>query len=69
MTENSGWLIVSIDTGVKIGCTIDIPFHVPRHLCAIQVSGFYHGKVRGVLGKYDNELQYENMIPTGTVQY
>jgi len=67
LREESGWFIVSGDMGVTVGCTINIPWNYGTHLCAIQLSGFYHGKVQGVLGQYDNELKDEYKLPTGQV--
>jgi len=52
--DSSNYLIVSSSSGIKVGCTSTMK------TCAVQISGYYHGKINGLLGKYNNEL-YDDM--------
>lgn len=45
----NNWIIVTGDKGVKVGCS---SLH---DVCAVKVNGFYHGKVLGLLGKFNQE--------------
>ncbi len=69
VSQEYGWVIVSGDMGVQVGCTHFRNWGAPDHLCAIQLSGFYHGKVQGVLGVFDNELKNEYRLPSDQVSW
>lgn len=36
-------------------------------ICAVHVSGFYHGKLRGILGDANNEPYDDYTLPSGKV--
>lgn len=67
-TENlHGYLVlpftnVKSDYGVRISCTHKAPL-----VCAVHVSGFYHGKLRGLLGDGNNEPHDDFTLPSGTI--
>jgi len=55
------WIVVSGSQGVKVGCS------ATQDVCAFKVNGYYHGKVLGLLGKFNLE-QFDDMsTPTGEV--
>lgn len=54
-------VVMKSDYGVKVTCNIDI------NLCSIEVSGFYFGKTRGLLGTISNEEWDDFTLPDGTV--
>lgn len=53
---------VKSDYGVHIACTQKTPM-----ICSVRVSGFYHGKLKGVFGNADNEAYDDFTIPNGHV--
>lgn len=38
-------------------------------VCYVRVSGYYHGKVRGLLGDANNEPYDDYILPTGKVRF
>jgi len=54
---------IKSDYGVHVVCS-------PKHsamLCVVHVSGFYHGKLRGLLGDGNNEPYDDYTLPSGKV--
>lgn len=47
--------------GVELGCTADLM------ACKLRISGFYHGKVRGLLGNGNNEPYDDFTLPNGDI--
>jgi len=59
--RDAEFVVIEGDMGITIGCIGSFD------LCAVQVSGFYHGKLLGVLGKYNNEPNDDLTLPNGQV--
>jgi hypothetical protein len=57
------WVVVSGKQGVKLGCASSLD------VCAVKVNGFYHGKVMGLLGKFNQEEFDDMSTPEGEVIY
>lgn len=56
------WIVVTgTKKGVKVGCS------TLHDVCAVKVSGFYHGKVLGLLGKFNQEKFDDLTTPDGKV--
>lgn len=53
---------IKSDYGVHVTCTYKLPL-----LCTVRVSGFYHGKLRGLLGDGNNEHYDDYTLPSGKV--
>lgn len=53
---------VKSDYGVHIACNQKTPM-----ICSVRVSGFYHGKLKGIFGNADNEAYDDFTIPNGHV--
>lgn len=53
---------VKSDYGVRVSCAHKSPL-----VCAVHVSGFYHGKLRGLLGDGNNEPYDDFTLPSGTI--
>lgn len=53
---------VKSDYGVHVLC-----LHKQSMLCTVHVSGFYHGKLRGLLGDGNNEYYDDYTLPSGKV--
>ncbi|XP_076294213.1 retinoid- and fatty-acid binding glycoprotein apolipophorin [Lasioglossum baleicum] len=53
---------VKSDYGVRVSCVRKAPL-----VCAVHVSGFYHGKLRGLLGYNNNEPYDDFTLPSGTI--
>jgi len=53
---------IKSDYGVNVRCT-----YKRTMICVIRVSGFYHGKLRGLLGDGNNEFYDDYMLPSGKV--
>lgn len=53
---------VKSDYGVHLACSQKAPM-----LCSVRVSGFYHGKLKGILGNADNEPWDDFTLPNGHV--
>nr|XP_033329599.1 apolipophorins [Megalopta genalis] len=53
---------VKSDYGVRITCTRKAPM-----VCAVRVSGFYHGRMRGLLGDGNNEPYDDFTLPSGKI--
>lgn len=53
---------VKSDYGVRVSC-----IHKSALVCAVHVSGFYHGKLRGLLGDGNNEPYDDFTLPSGTI--
>lgn len=53
---------IKSDYGVRVSCTSKAPM-----ICAVHVSGFYHGKLRGILGDANNEPYDDYTLPSGKV--
>ncbi|XP_078038624.1 retinoid- and fatty-acid binding glycoprotein apolipophorin, partial [Augochlora pura] len=53
---------VKSDYGVRVTCTRKAPL-----VCAIRVSGFYHGRLRGLLGDANNEPYDDFTLPSGKI--
>lgn len=54
---------VKSDYGVRVTCSNKAPM-----ICAIHVSGFYLGKLRGLLGDGNNEPYDDYTLPSGKVR-
>nr|XP_012225513.1 PREDICTED: apolipophorins [Linepithema humile] len=48
------------DYGIHVTCSYKLPL-----VCTIRVSGFYHGKLRGLLGDGNNEYYDDYTLPSG----
>jgi len=59
--QDGSYVMIEGDMGITLGCTTSF------NLCAVQVSGFYHGKLQGLFGKYNNEPSDDYTLPTGQV--
>lgn len=53
---------VKSDYGVRVICNYKQPM-----VCAVRVSGFYHGKLRGLLGDGNNEHYDDYTLPSGKI--
>ncbi|XP_076681659.1 retinoid- and fatty-acid binding glycoprotein apolipophorin isoform X2 [Andrena cerasifolii] len=53
---------VKSDYGVRVTCTNKAPM-----ICAVHVSGFYLGKLRGLLGDGNNEPYDDYTLPSGKI--
>lgn len=53
---------VKSDYGVRVTCTRKAPM-----VCAVRVSGFYHGRLRGLLGDANNEPYDDFTLPSGKI--
>ncbi|XP_011691522.1 PREDICTED: apolipophorins [Wasmannia auropunctata] len=53
---------VKSDYGVHVLCSYKHPM-----LCTVRVSGFYHGKLRGLLGDGNNEYYDDYTLPSGKI--
>nr|XP_034187967.1 apolipophorins [Osmia lignaria] len=53
---------VKSDYGVRVTCTNKVPM-----VCAVHVSGFYLGKLRGLLGDGNNEPYDDYTLPSGKI--
>ncbi|XP_019888404.1 apolipophorins [Ooceraea biroi] len=53
---------IKSDYGVHVTCSYKTPM-----LCTVRVSGFYHGKLRGLLGDGNNEHYDDYMLPSGKI--
>lgn len=53
---------IKSDYGVHVICGYKKPL-----VCSIRVSGFYHGRLRGLLGDGNNEHYDDFMLPSGKV--
>lgn len=54
---------IKSDYGVHVTCSYKLPL-----VCTVRVSGFYHGKLRGLLGDGDNEQYDDFTLPSGKVR-
>ncbi|XP_012266095.2 apolipophorins [Athalia rosae] len=54
--------LIKSDYGVEVHCVRNGPLS-----CSVRVSGFYHGKVRGILGNGNNEPWDDFTLPSGKV--
>lgn len=55
------FVIVKGEKGISVGCAAS------QDVCAVKVDGFYHGKVLGLLGKFNQE-QFDDMsTPEGQI--
>lgn len=59
--KKGDWVIVTGDQGVKVGCSSALD------VCAAKVDGFYHGKVRGLLGEFNLEAFDDLSTPEGVI--
>lgn len=55
---------VKSDYGLHIACTQKAPM-----ICSVHVSGFYHGKLRGIFGDANNEPYDDFTLPSGHVSF
>lgn len=55
------WVIVKGEKGVSIGCASS------QDVCAVKLDGFYHGKVLGLLGKFNQEKFDDMSTPQGQI--
>ncbi|XP_029170500.1 apolipophorins [Nylanderia fulva] len=53
---------IKSDYGVHVTCSYKLPL-----VCTIRVSGFYHGKLRGLLGDGNNEQYDDYTLPSGKI--
>ncbi|XP_012523598.1 apolipophorins [Monomorium pharaonis] len=53
---------VKSDYGVQVICRYKQPF-----FCGVTVSGFYHGKLRGLFGDANNEYYDDYTLPSGKI--
>lgn len=53
---------IKSDYGVHVTCG-----YKTAMVCTVRVSGFYHGKLRGLLGDGNNEQYDDYMLPSGKV--
>ncbi|XP_076643954.1 retinoid- and fatty-acid binding glycoprotein apolipophorin [Halictus rubicundus] len=53
---------VKSNYGVHVSCTRKAPL-----VCAVRVSGFYHGKLRGLFGDGNNEPYDDFTLPSGKI--
>nr|UEP64281.1 apolipophorin [Cotesia flavipes] len=53
---------VKSDYGVHVACSQKAPM-----ICSVRVSGFYHGKLRGIFGDADNEPYDDFTLPSGHI--
>ncbi|XP_072173028.1 uncharacterized protein [Diadema setosum] len=53
------WVNVTTSSGMALLC------HSDHFLCIFHLSGWYHGKSRGLLGNVDTEYHNEFVLPTG----
>lgn len=53
---------IKSDYGVRVTCSNKSPM-----ICAVHVSGFYLGKLRGILGDGNNEPYDDFTLPSGKV--
>lgn len=53
---------VKSNYGVHVLCS-----YKKSMLCTVRVSGFYHGKLRGLLGDGNNEYYDDYTLPSGKV--
>ncbi|XP_017879492.1 apolipophorins [Ceratina calcarata] len=53
---------IKSDYGVRVTCPNKSPM-----ICAVHVSGFYHGKLRGLLGDGNNEPYDDYTLPSGKI--
>ncbi|XP_063988684.1 apolipophorins [Diachasmimorpha longicaudata] len=53
---------VKSDYGVHVACSQKAPM-----ICSVYVSGFYHGKLRGIFGDADNEPYDDFTLPTNAI--
>lgn len=53
---------VSSKYGVQLACSYKSPM-----VCVIRVSGFYHGRLRGLLGDGNHEKYDDYTLPSGKV--
>ncbi|KAL3271520.1 hypothetical protein HHI36_021999 [Cryptolaemus montrouzieri] len=58
----SRYTYMKSSAGVKIRC------HLGMLGCAIEVSGYYHGQLRGLLGNANNEEFDDFILPNGVVE-
>lgn len=54
---------IKSDYGVHVVCSYKLPL-----ICTVRVSGFYHGKLRGLLGDGNNEQYDDYTLPSGKVR-
>jgi len=57
----NGWVVARGDNGIGIGCSLS------QDVCAVKLNGYYHGKVMGLLGKYNQESFDDFSSPDGQV--
>ncbi|XP_072754262.1 apolipophorins [Anoplolepis gracilipes] len=53
---------IKSDYGVHVTCSYKLPL-----VCTVRVSGFYHGKLRGLLGDGNNEPYDDYTLPSGKI--
>lgn len=53
---------IKSDYGVHVTCSYKLPL-----VCTVRVSGFYHGKLRGLLGDGNNEQYDDFTLPSGKI--
>lgn len=53
------WVNVTSTKGMALSC------HVDQFLCIFHLSGWYHGKSRGLLGNLDTEYHNDFILPEG----
>ncbi|XP_011871153.1 PREDICTED: apolipophorins [Vollenhovia emeryi] len=53
---------VKSDYGVHVECVTN-----PSMVCAVYVNGFYHGKLRGLMGDGNNEYYDDYTLPSGKI--
>ena len=55
------WVNVTTTKGIALSC------HVDHFMCIFHLSGWYHGKSRGLLGNPDTEYHNEFILPEGSI--
>jgi len=55
------WIVIAGEKGVKAGCSLTFD------VCAVKVNGFYHGKVMGLWGKFNQEEFDDMSTPEGNI--
>ena len=55
------WVNVTSTKGIALSC------HVDHFMCIVHLSGWYHGKSRGLLGNLDTEHHNEFVLPDGDI--